>query len=155
MADGVIETITGDLLRAGYSYPDEEFDSVRETIRYDVPEPFYIRGFRNANFHRWNGSSWDLVPQGAPRGLNAAEHKIETILANRVVRTDYYMDEIKAASGFSGFSGLVATEFYVYSGSKYYGFSEISYDSIGEVWTKTFHPITTTGSTNIYRKFKK
>lgn len=158
MADGVIETSSGDLLRAGGTYPDSDFDATLETIRNDVPEPYYRRGQRRqeAVFHRWNGSSWDLVPAGSPYGgPEAASHKIETITNNRVTQVDYYFDEVNSASGYSGFSGLMATEYYVYSGNKYYGYSEVTYDTLGNPWAKLWHGVSTTGSTQIYRNLKK
>jgi hypothetical protein len=56
-ANGVIETATGDLLRAGFC--NFEHDSGTESLRYDVPCPFYVRGKKNLpTFHRWDGNAW-------------------------------------------------------------------------------------------------
>ena len=63
---GVIETSTGDLLRAGYCdfVNDGSFNSGTETQRTDAPHPAKARGDeRYANMHRWNGSAWIEVTQ--------------------------------------------------------------------------------------------
>ena len=63
---GVIETSSGDLLRAGYCdfENDGSFDSGSETIRSDAPEPAKVRGDSDeSQMHRWNGSAWVLVAQ--------------------------------------------------------------------------------------------
>lgn len=65
-SNGVIETSTGDLIRAGFCdfENDDQFDSGTESYRTDVPFPFKIRGdVTEANMHRWNGSSWVEVAQ--------------------------------------------------------------------------------------------
>lgn len=63
--NGVIETTTGDLLRAGVNVDfvnDGSFDAGTETIRTDVPMPPKRKGQRGvANKHRWNGSAWAEV----------------------------------------------------------------------------------------------
>jgi len=59
--NGVIETATGDLIRAGFSdwENDGDFDSDNESYRTDVPCPFYVKGKQDLDkFHRWNGSAW-------------------------------------------------------------------------------------------------
>ena len=64
--NGVIETATGDLLRAGYCdfTTDGSFDSGTETERTDVPHPSKVRGQEDyANMHRWNGTAWVEVAQ--------------------------------------------------------------------------------------------
>jgi len=60
--NGVIETSTGDLLRAGFT----DFTAgPGETLRFDVPNPPQRRGafYEDGNMHRWTGSEWILVPQ--------------------------------------------------------------------------------------------
>ena len=69
LANGVIETSTGDLLRAGFCNfsTDGKFNSLTETIRSDVPVPFYVRGKKHApTFHRWNGSVWVEISPNPP-----------------------------------------------------------------------------------------
>jgi len=64
--NGVIETATGDLLRAGFSdfENDGSFDGATETFVTNVPSPFYIRGNgNNGVYHRWNGSAWIEVSE--------------------------------------------------------------------------------------------
>ena len=64
---GVIETATGDLLRAGFCdcfETDGSFNAGTETCRSDVPFPSKIKGDPDeANMHRWNGSAWVEVAQ--------------------------------------------------------------------------------------------
>ena len=59
--NGVYETATGDLLRAGFS----TFTAgAGETLRSDVPEPPLRRRYgTSGNMHRWNGSAWVEVAQ--------------------------------------------------------------------------------------------
>ena len=67
--NGVIETSTGDLLRAGFSdfENDGSFDGGTETFRTDVPFPAKIRGDQdNSVMQRWTGSEWIEVAQIVP-----------------------------------------------------------------------------------------
>lgn len=59
--NGVIETATGDLLRAGFCdfSSDGAFDPSRESVRADVPFPATARG--GVAWHRWNGNAWIVV----------------------------------------------------------------------------------------------
>ena len=64
--NGVIETATGDLLRAGFCdfATDGSFNPGTETIRTDVPRPAMIRRSGAPGDHRrWDGGAWVLVPQ--------------------------------------------------------------------------------------------
>jgi hypothetical protein len=77
MANGVIETATGDLLRWGFGdfATDGAFNSETETIRTDAPEPSKARGQHGeAQMHRWNGSAWTLVAQPATFDENTARY---------------------------------------------------------------------------------
>lgn len=59
--NGVIETSSGDLLRAGKVdwTLDGSFDGTIETVRTDVPTPPKVRGNRNfPQYRRWNGAAW-------------------------------------------------------------------------------------------------
>ena len=63
---GVINTVSGDLLRCGFCdfENDGSFDSGTETQRTDVPFPAYTESdpkVATGEFHRWNGSAWVLV----------------------------------------------------------------------------------------------
>jgi hypothetical protein len=59
---GVIETVTGDLLRAGYC--DFDIDPATETLMDEVPIPCYYRGqFYETQMSRWTGTEWILVDQ--------------------------------------------------------------------------------------------
>lgn len=71
--NGVIETATGDLLRAGSSdfENDGSFDAGTETYKTDVPVPAKIKFGDDANMHRWNGSAWVEVAAPVP-GLVAS-----------------------------------------------------------------------------------
>ena len=62
--NGVIETASGDLLRAGWGvdFNDAAFDPGTQSIRTDVPFPGHLKGGGNANMHRWNGAAWVEVP---------------------------------------------------------------------------------------------
>ncbi len=63
---GVIETSTGDLLKAGFCdfVNDGSFDATTQTHRTDVPHPGKVRGDTEwEQMHRWNGSAWVEVPQ--------------------------------------------------------------------------------------------
>jgi len=63
---GVIETATGDLLKAGYCdfENDGSFDSATQTQRTDVPSPAKCRGpEEEEKMHRWNGTVWIEVDQ--------------------------------------------------------------------------------------------
>lgn len=57
--NGVIETATGDLIRAGGC----DFDVVDgEEFRDDVPSPFQVRGCcPYGTVHRWTGDEWIVV----------------------------------------------------------------------------------------------
>lgn len=61
VVNGVIESATGDLVRAGYS----EFEAGDgEELRDDVPIPFFVRGgVIGAQYWRWTGTEWVLVDQ--------------------------------------------------------------------------------------------
>jgi len=62
----VIETSSGDLLRAGFTdfSGDGSFDSGSEEYRVDCPHPAKRRGQPGeSNMHRWNGSAWVEVAQ--------------------------------------------------------------------------------------------
>ena len=64
--NGVIETATGDLKRAGYCdfENDGSFDSGTETMRSDCPHPGKVKGDpQETNMTRWNGSAWVEVAQ--------------------------------------------------------------------------------------------
>jgi len=64
--NGVIETSSGDLLRAGYSdfLNDGSFDSGTETYKTDVPIPAKVKyQSGETQMNRWNGSAWVLVSQ--------------------------------------------------------------------------------------------
>jgi hypothetical protein len=64
--NGVIETSTGDLLRAGFCdfQNDGSFDSATQSYRTDVPVPALARGHvGETQMHRWNGSAWVEVAQ--------------------------------------------------------------------------------------------
>lgn len=68
--NGVYETSSGDLLRAGFSdfENDGAFDAGTESYRTDVPSPALARREGAAgNMHRWNGSAWVEVAQPAGR----------------------------------------------------------------------------------------
>jgi hypothetical protein len=60
---GVIETATGNLLRAGYVdfENDGGFNAVTEAYRTDVPEDAQIRSLQYRAFSRWTGSAWETV----------------------------------------------------------------------------------------------
>ncbi len=67
--NGVIETASGDLLRAGFS---TFVAGEGESLRSDVPQPAKVRGDTDeANMHRWNGSAWVEVTNvlAAPKGF--------------------------------------------------------------------------------------
>ena len=67
--NGVHETATGDLLRAGFCdfLNDGSFDAATETYRTDVPEPAKVRYHTGlATMHRWNGSAWVEITQPTP-----------------------------------------------------------------------------------------
>ncbi len=70
--NGVIETATGDLLRAGFSdfLNDGSFNAGTESYRTDVPFPGKVRYGGDANMHRWSGSEWVEVtaPPPIPHG---------------------------------------------------------------------------------------
>lgn len=59
--NGVIETATGDLLRAGFCdfQNDGSFDSSKESYRTDVPFPAQPRS--GVEWHRWDGNAWIMV----------------------------------------------------------------------------------------------
>ena len=62
--NGVIETSSGDLLRAGNAdfENDGAFDAGTETYRTDVPDLPLIRGNPDStNMHQWDGDSWEEV----------------------------------------------------------------------------------------------
>ena len=64
--NGVIETATGDLLRAGYCdfATDGSFSSPTETQRTDCPHPAKVKGQEDeTQMHRWNGTDWIEVAQ--------------------------------------------------------------------------------------------
>ena len=64
--NAIIQTTTGDLLRAGFCdfTNDGSFDGATETERADVPYPVKVKGAEGeTEMHRWNGSAWILVAQ--------------------------------------------------------------------------------------------
>ncbi len=64
--NGVIETASGDLLRAGFCdfLNDGSFNAGTETNRADVPYPAKVKGNEFGDkFHRWNGSAWVEIDQ--------------------------------------------------------------------------------------------
>lgn len=64
--EAVIETASGDALRAGFCDfgNDGSFDSETETIRTDAPRPTKIRGDSDETMmSRWTGSEWTEVSQ--------------------------------------------------------------------------------------------
>ncbi len=64
--NGVIDTSTGDLLRAGFCdwSADGIFDSGTETYVTNVPCPPYVKGKTDlVNYHQWSGSAWVEVGQ--------------------------------------------------------------------------------------------
>lgn len=64
---GVIETATGDLIRAGYCSFIGQFDSETHEQRTDVPVPAKISSQKQpgpvtpTHFHRWTGTEWTEV----------------------------------------------------------------------------------------------
>jgi hypothetical protein len=66
--NGVIETATGDLLRAGSVdfENDGSFNETTETYKTDVPVPPKVRkAGASGNHDRWNGTAWVEVAQPA------------------------------------------------------------------------------------------
>lgn len=66
--NGVIETVTGDLLRMGFCdfQNDGSFKAATETVRTDVP-PGAIYRNGEASFTNWNGTAWVLVAESLER----------------------------------------------------------------------------------------
>lgn len=60
--NGVIEKNTGDLLRVGFTdfSVDPAFDPATEAYRTDAPDGATIRDNLIYEWHRWNGSAWEL-----------------------------------------------------------------------------------------------
>jgi hypothetical protein len=56
--NGVIETATGDLLRAGFC---DFVAGTGETLHADVPFPAQTRDGGFTQHHRWNGTDWILA----------------------------------------------------------------------------------------------
>lgn len=76
--NGVIETSTGDLLRAGYSdfENDGSFNSETESYRTDVPEDAVEKDpYKLNQYSRWNGSAWETV--NSELDVNKAKRKAE------------------------------------------------------------------------------
>ena len=66
--NGIYETSSGDLLRAGFSALTA---GGGETLRTDVPHPAKRRYAANeTQMHRWNGSTWVLVTNPTKPGAN-------------------------------------------------------------------------------------
>lgn len=64
--NGVIETVTGDLLRCGFCdfQDDGSFDAATESYKTDIPFPGKVRGDdEEPMMHRWTGSAWTEVAQ--------------------------------------------------------------------------------------------
>ena len=64
--NGVIQTSTGDLLRAGYHNLSLEdvFDGATESYRTDIPVGSFCKGAPESSvYKRWNGSLWVDVVQ--------------------------------------------------------------------------------------------
>lgn len=80
--NGVIETATGDLLRAGFCdfSTDGAFDPSKEAVRTDVPFPATARG--SGAWHRWDGSAWVVV-------ADLLVAKKERLLAMKTEVTEY------------------------------------------------------------------
>lgn len=65
--NGVIETSTGNLLRAGFSI---FIASEEETLRSDAPQPSFVKSDTSNNqMHNWNGSAWTLVDKPVPQEI--------------------------------------------------------------------------------------
>lgn len=60
---GVIEIITGYLLRAGFCdfTTDGSFDTETEQQHAGVPEPFLLKADGAEFITRWDGTGWDLA----------------------------------------------------------------------------------------------
>lgn len=134
MANGIVNKDNGDLLRAGFAdfENDGRFNQLTEEYRTDVPEPWYIKRSQNDEFHRWNGSSWELVPQGQPISTKNLQYRVQAFSGFRLWTETHYVAEIVAVTGFSGFSGIGRTDEYLYSGTNLLGFSSTYYDTAGE-----------------------
>ena len=66
VTNGVIETATGDLLRAGYCdfVTDGSLNVGTETVKTDVPCLPKAKGKNGLTaMHRWTGTEWIEVPQ--------------------------------------------------------------------------------------------
>lgn len=74
MANGVIETTTGNLLRAGFT---TFVAGAGETLRADVPEPFYVVG--DSQYHNWNGVTWSIISGFVPQ-LNESKLRYQLAL---------------------------------------------------------------------------
>ena len=64
--NGVIQTSSGDLLRAGFCNfsTDGSFNSGTESYMTTVPDPAYVKGQVGVtNMHRWSGNVWSEVTQ--------------------------------------------------------------------------------------------
>lgn len=67
--NGVIDILTGLLLRAGYCdfTNDGSFDPLTEAQHANVPQPYYVLNNpddpTSEYITHWNGSDWDLVPR--------------------------------------------------------------------------------------------
>ena len=89
--NGKIETTTGDLLEAGFS---TFIAGAGETLRSDVPHPPKRRlDPNNTEMHRWNGTSWILVPNWPKpirtgltiQSLNGSRWRIKVDNSGRVI----------------------------------------------------------------------
>lgn len=88
--NGVIETATGDLLRAGYAdfLNDGAFNPAVESYRVDVPEPAFARSRRrNTQIHRWGGVQWTLIPY-------VAANKLQFLASSKMVENEVTVTEV-------------------------------------------------------------
>lgn len=75
--NGIIEKISGDLLRAGFSdfKNDGSFDVVIELYRTDVPDNPIIKRPGEGSFHRWTGGNWSVITGGpVSKAAKVLEH---------------------------------------------------------------------------------
>jgi|GEM_PF-3026604 len=108
--NGVIEDASGDLLRCGFT----NFDlGPGESQRNDCPHPGYVVSDpkeSTGEFHRWNGSSWELAtdssyvpptswPVATERKIRKLEAKhLSHMQISNLVKS-YWMDDLDDTSG--------------------------------------------------------
>lgn len=103
--NGLIEEATGDLVAAGYS---TFIAGAGQAVRNDVPEPAFCRDTGAANYHQWNGSTWDLVPQ---RALLVGKYRVTSNLTNNTITDSLYATD----NGDGTYDDLVEETVYTYS----------------------------------------